>query len=929
MRDNPYQATTGTGLDALIKIITSDERLNQRIEAEDIDAGAAAADAMNALIIEAIQATGVAQNGRISTADVRQINQWLQEDQSRQDQWTEWHGDDEGEEETGFHLEQNDGANTQLYGRNAVNTVADGLYHLGFDVEGGRLLNEDGNKNARLSDVANWLDDLLADDLATDTASSLLIHSEVPSPYFNATTDSGLDQLIDIINGDNRLEQRISTEEIHDGAAAADGMNSILLESIRATGVAYDGDLNAADIRAMNHWIRDENHTDAEGTSYLERWTQLHGDDEESGEETGFHLVQNDGANSQLFGRNAVNSVADGIYHLGFEIEGNNLLNEDGNRNVRLDRVADWLEELLKDDLLEATNNASESILIDTTVNDPTFQATTGTGLDQLVEIINNDARLNQKVSTLDIEEGAAAADAMNSMIIDAVKGTGVAVDGDINIADVRDINHWLRDENNTIDGETTYLEAWTTQHGDDEGDAETGFHLVQNDGANSRLFGRNAVNNVADGLYHLGFEIEKGRLLNEDGDRNASLSQVSDWLNELLKEELSANQEESLLVDKNTDTPYFEATTETGLDQLVEIITSDERLNQKISTSDISEGAAAADAMNSMIIDAIRATGTAYDGTLNVADMRDINHWLRDENNTIDGETTYLEAWTTQHGDDEGDEETGFHLVQNDGANSSLFGRNAVNTVADGLYHLGFEVERYNVLNEDGDRNASLFSLSNWMEELLGEDLAQALDAPKESLLIDGSVENPYTTGTTDTGLDQLVEIITSDSRLNYKISTTEIQDGAAAADGLNHILLDAIQETQTATDGSFDQEDMQAINAWIRDAENQDATTGETILEQWVSLHGDDEGTGEETGFHLVQNDGAHSRLFGRNAVNTVADGIYHMGFEIERGRLLNEDGNRNASLDSVASWLNELLEEDLNNSESALYDVDNLLN
>ena len=49
--------------------------------------------------------------------------------------------------------------------------------------------------------------------------------------------------------------------------------------------------------------------------------------------------------------------------------------------------------------------------------------------------------------------------------------------------------------------------------------------------------------------------------------------------------------------------------------------------------------------------------------------------------------------------------------------------------------------------------------------------------------------------------------------------------------------------------------------------------------------------------------------------NAINTVADGIYHMGFEIVCDRFLNEDGNRNASLEDVAFWLNELLEEDLN--------------
>ncbi len=79
------------------------------------------------------------------------------------------------------------------------------------------------------------------------------------------------------------------------------------------------------------------------------------------------------------------------------------------------------------------------------------------------------------------------------------------------------------------------------------------------------------------------------------------------------------------------------------------------------------------------------------------------------------------------------------------------------------------------------------------------------------------------------------------------------------------------------------------------------------------------------EETGFHLVQNDGATTRLFGSyNAVNTVADGIYHLGFPVDGNRLLNEDGNRNASLESVAHWLEELLADDLADLHSSHPDL-----
>jgi Ca2+-binding RTX toxin-like protein len=59
--------------------------------------------------------------------------------------------------------------------------------------------------------------------------------------------------------------------------------------------------------------------------------------------------------------------------------------------------------------------------------------------------------------------------------------------------------------------------------------------------------------------------------------------------------------------------------------------------------------------------------------------------------------------------------------------------------------------------------------------------------------------------------------------------------------------------------------------------------------------------------SGYHYVQNNGATTDFFGRNLVDTVGDGIYHLGFEIRDGHFLNEDGDPNASLFDVATWLN----------------------
>ena len=86
--------------------------------------------------------------------------------------------------------------------------------------------------------------------------------------------------------------------------------------------------------------------------------------------------------------------------------------------------------------------------------------------------------------------------------------------------------------------------------------------------------------------------------------------------------------------------------------------------------------------------------------------------------------------------------------------------------------------------------------------------------------------------------------------------------------------------------------------MNAMIR--------SDQAALDPWTALHGDDEDT-YETGYHLIQNDGANIDFLGQNLVNTVADGIYHMCFEICDGRFLNEDGDLNQTLEDVATWLN----------------------
>lgn len=343
--------------------------------------------------------------------------------------------------------------------------------------------------------------------------SSMILCSTQSAQAYDGSTSTGLDEIVDIINRDERLNKRVPADEIAAAAYSADMMNGIIVEAIQQTGVANDGNISKADTRELNDYIFLNHH---------DNWVLLHGDDED-GEETGFHLVQADGAREKLFGKNAINRVADGIYHLGFEThKRNRLMNEDGANNAGFLKVATWLNGLLEEDL---TGSLLKNDKIEEVVGD------TGTGLDQIIDIIYDDAGLKNRISTGDMREGAFAANAMNHMIIDSIRATGIAVEGEFTKANMATLNQYIVDN---------YEQEWAVQHGDDEDGEETGFHLVQSDGAKTRLFDKNAINKVADGVYHLGFQGTDKRLLNEDGNNNVLLKKLAIWMNLLLADQLA-----------------------------------------------------------------------------------------------------------------------------------------------------------------------------------------------------------------------------------------------------------------------------------------------------------------------------------------------------------------------------------------------------
>ncbi|MDQ5906971.1 MAG: hypothetical protein QG590_1453, partial [Pseudomonadota bacterium] len=387
---NAVPGTTGTGLDQFVDYIYADNGLAGATDGRDITRGAAHANSLNLLIVEAANATGAAADGKFTVDEVVAMNQYIRANHLTE--WTALHGDDEGGAETGFHLVQNDGSTTQYRGQNLVNTVADGVFHLGFEIQGNNFLNEDGDANATLQQMADWLTQFYTD---------------------HSTTNTGLDRVTNLIMADKGLDCRISDADIAAGADAANGINHLIVEAIAATGAAADNEISAADLVAMNAYVRGD-------AARLADFVELHGDDE-GGAETGFHLVQNDGASTKYFGQNLVNTVADGMYHFGFEIENGRFENEDGDANATLEDVADWMNYFFVD------------------------HSTTGTGLDRIVDVIKTDTGLAKNTNAGDINDGAKAADAFNHIILDQVAATNANADGWITAEDLRAMNANIR----------------------------------------------------------------------------------------------------------------------------------------------------------------------------------------------------------------------------------------------------------------------------------------------------------------------------------------------------------------------------------------------------------------------------------------------------------------------------------------------------
>ncbi len=504
------------------------------------------------------------------------------------------------------------------------------------------------------------------------TSASAINRYSLWSGSISGSTGTGVDQVIGWLGRDPGLSGSTDAPSLAAGIAAADALNQLITTGLAAIGRSSALVLTTDDLIALNTWLRAD-------PTRLQAFINAHGDDEGDGE-TGFHRLVNNGA-SQLFqGNNLVNTVLDSVYHFGFQIDAaGNFLNEDGAANATLQAVAKRLSALRVD------------------------VATTNTQLDRTTEAILADAGLANQNPLAQIKGGAEAANGLNQLILAGLASLPAGTGSDpnrIEVSEVLAINAWIRNDQ-------TRFNNFLVLHGDDENGVETGFHLVQNDGANTAQFGLNLVDTVLDGIYHIGFEIgTDGRFRNEDGNANARVTDVADWLNYYLGDP---------------------STTGSGLDRIVDTARWDVGLASHTSAAQIRGGLDAANALNEVILKAVKATDVNLDGWISRGDLRLINQWIQ---------TNSYADFLAFHGDDEGGVETGFHLIQGDGGNVQALGNALINTVADGIYHIGFAIDGDNFLNEDGNRNAALGDVSSWLNFYLN-DRVQIVGTGNNDLLV------------------------------------------------------------------------------------------------------------------------------------------------------------------------------------------------
>lgn len=781
--DPQAHGTTGTGLDLLIERLVDDIGLNHRISQKEINDAAKAADGMARILIQAIRETGVADDRQIDQMDMVDVNRWIRANKLAE--WTTLHGDDEGPFESGFHTARGDGGREYIFGDLAVDTVADGVFHSGFKIEGDRFQNEDGDAATRISDASDWISILLAKDLASGALQSgrgpvdaATLKTSVVFSRAAVVTDDGTKGALDL--------GKPSGTALTAGTIALDFTANHPDDGATHVVFSKDGASNAAgDITAF---IRD-------GELYVilqdgkqDRWIKAEDVTIEAGRQYSLAVTFGpDGLGLFLDGKrvgadvDAVTGLAANTRSLalGAGTWGRNsshpsqldshLDGKVGNLAV-YNRVLDAFElcAINTSGALPSQWNGAAAIEGD----QPAVRAGTGlkgevfdrgTTFDSIDDLI---AQTATKSASFHL-----GARTVNFGGFDEVRTLGEFLDGKAVLTD-----GGADTAMNTI-GLRLQGYVWL-----DKGKhlvnvrSDDGFLLkLGGDELSSYAWGRGfsgtskKIDVAKSGLYAIDlFYFDnngaEGLRLELDGNpvgADRFYASIDDYT-----AALAANGPMPAGgLPYAYDGPV--GTTGTGLDKLIQMIGEDDGLRNNISALQIRGGAAAADKINHIIVDAIQATGALDDGHLTVAETYELSDWIH-----ANRKAEFIAA----HGDDENGIETGFHLVQGDGGASYLLGEEAVNTVMDGIYHIGFDTTGDRFVNEDGNANARVETVTYWLNELLGTTPLPPPGAGTAPLV--GSAAKP------DVTVTQGLNVTLAPSARNLTLSGTAMNGAGNAAD-------------------------------------------------------------------------------------------------------------------------------------------------
>lgn len=395
--------------------------------------------------------------------------------------------------------------------------------------------NGDANRNG-FTNIEDYINSLLPG--GGGVTSPVVTSPEAPAspapsaPVSSGTTagrtGTGLDIALNVIDSDSGLARNASSSDLAAGKAAAAGLNKIIVDGIRALGIANDKYLSMDDVRALSNWIRADGELRGE-------FETLYGKGEQN-----FQRVLDEGGTSRLHGAEAIDQVFGTIYRVGFGIDDAVFGGPSGSERASVWQATTYLLQVLREDL------ASGSLAAGTGSNtggsgsggsssggsvSVGSSAPTGTGLDRIVDLIKVDRPLSWHIERDEILEGAEAAAQLNRMLVDGVEARGLMRDGKITANEIGSLGEWVRSNS---DRHETFLFL----HGDSPERNNDGYQAVVNKGAGAKMFNLNAVNTVFDGIYDFGFTTSGGDIKDDTDGKTTPLVDVAQWMTVLLSED-------------------------------------------------------------------------------------------------------------------------------------------------------------------------------------------------------------------------------------------------------------------------------------------------------------------------------------------------------------------------------------------------------